>query len=83
MADLRLYSVMMRCVSLKDDEHEEEEEEQANTRLKQELEGEGGINYTEHPCNDNEDVPVTLVVALGNSNAMEFIAWCGTDEKEK
>ena len=40
-------------------------------------------DYTEHPCDDNEDAPITLVVALSDSNAMDFIAQCGLDEKEK
>ena len=83
MANLRLYGVMMRCVGLKDDKHNNKEEEQADAKLEQELEGEGGVDYTEHPLGDNKDVPVTLVVALGNLDAMEFIARCGTDEKEK
>ena len=83
MADLWLYIVMMRCVGPEDDKHDGEEEEQADAGIIQELEGEGGIDYTEHPCDDNEDVPITLVAALGDSDAVEFIARCGTDEKEK
>ena len=83
MANLRLYNVMIHCVSLMDNKHNNKEEEQAGAGLDQEVEGEGGIDYIEHPCKDDEDVPVTLVVALSNSDTVESIARCRTDEKEK
>ena len=80
MANLRLYSIIMCCVGL---EHDKDKEQQADAGLEQGVEGEGDVDYTEHPRDDGKDVPVTLMVALSDSDAVELIAWCGTDEKEK
>ena len=85
MADLQLYGVMMCCVSLednKDGEHDNKEEERADVGLEQEVEGEGGVDYTDYPCDDKEDDLLMLILMLGNSDAVDLIEQCGTYEKE-
>ena len=77
------YGAMIRCVGLNDIKHGDKEEEQANVGLQQEVEGEGGVDYTDYPCDDKEDDLLMLILMLGNSDAVEFIVRCGMDEKEK
>ena len=74
---------MMRCVGLEDNEHNNKKGDQADVILKQEVEGEGGVDYTEHPRDNKEEVHVMLVVALGNSDTVRIIERCRMDEKSK